>query len=199
MRRDGGRDQRIALPALDILLGVRERRSGSFVIGRRKIQDGFAEHTAHAGFFRDARDDVLEVIHVGVGGDSAAQHFEDAQARAPENEIFGDVPRFGGEDVALQPVVERMVFGNAAEQTHRGVRVAVDHAGQDERAAGVDRLFRVAGFRFEIGALADRSDGVALDRDAAILDHAELGVHGDHRSAADEQIQVVPSRTLHRT
>ena len=196
MRRDGGRDERIALPALDVFLRVGQGRGRGLVVGRREIQDRFAEHAAHAGFLGHARDHVLEVIHVGVRGNTAAQHFQDPQPRAPENEIFGHISRFGGEDVPLQPVVERMILRDAAEQAHRGVGVAVDHAGQHQRAARVNRLLRGASFRFEIRALADPGDYVAFDCDAAILDHAELRVHRDHRSAADEQIQVVPSRTF---
>ena len=150
MRGNGGRDQRIALPSLDVFLRVRQGRCGRLVVGRREIQDCFAEHAAHAGFLGDTRDHVFEVIHVCVGGDPAAQHFEHAEPRAPENEILGDVSRFGGEDVSLQPIVERMVLCYAAEQAHRRVGVAVDHAGQHQRAAGVNRLFRAAGFRFEV-------------------------------------------------
>ena len=196
MRRDGRRDERIAFPALDVLLRVRQRRGRRPVIGRREIQDCLAEHAAHAGFLRDARDYVLEVIHVGVRRDSAAQHFQHAQPRAPENEIFSHISRFGGEDVPLQPVVERMVLRDAAEQAHRRVCVAVDHAGQHQRPARVNRLLHTARFRFEIHAFADLGNDVALDRDAAVLDHAKLRVHRDYRAAADEQIQVVPSQTI---
>ena len=166
MRRDGGRDERVAPPALDVFLGIGQGRGRRFVIGRREIQDRLTEHAAHPGFLGNSRHGVLEVVHVGVGRNPAAQHFQNAQPRAPEHEIFGHIPCFGGEDVPLQPVVERMILRDAAEQAHRRVGVAIDHAGQHQRAARVNRLLRGASFRFEICALADLGDYVAFDRDA---------------------------------
>src|SRR6202034_2285991 len=73
MGRDGGRDQRIVLPLVDKFFAVGERGSRSFVIGGGEVKDGFAEHSAHAGFFGDLRGYVLEVIHVSEAGDDAAE------------------------------------------------------------------------------------------------------------------------------
>src|ERR1700728_741096 len=191
MGRDGGRDQRIVLPLVDKFFAVGERGSRSFVIGGGEVEDGFAEHSAHAGFFGDLRGYVLEVIHVSEAGDAAAEHFEDAETRAPEDEILGYVACFGGEDVSLEPVVERMVFGDAAEQAHGGVHVAVDHARHQDAAPGVDRLCG-PDFRFQLYAGADRGDGVAFDGDCAVFDDAPFGVHRDDGAAADQEIHSAP-------
>ena len=107
-------------------------------------------------------------------------------SRVPhKHEILGDVSRFGGKYVFLQPVVERVVLGNPAEKAHGGVRVAVDESGQHQCAARVDHSGPVR-LRFEVGAFADGYNRMASNRDAAVFDDAPLRVHGDDRSTADE-------------
>jgi hypothetical protein len=39
---------------------------------------------------------------------------------------------------------------------------------------------------FEIGSLADSYDGVALNRDATVFDHAVFRIHRDDCPTADE-------------
>src|SRR5271154_4407609 len=129
MGSDGGDDERIAFPVVEEFLGVGEGLGERFIVWRGKIDDGFTEDAAHACFFGGAGDGVFEVVHVRVSGGAAAQHFQDCQARAPDGEVFGDVARFGGKYVIVQPLVERQIIGDAAKQAHGGVGVAVDEAG----------------------------------------------------------------------
>src|SRR5262249_51338886 len=95
VRRDGGMNQRVGLPALEEFFTVGGHLLFVFVVGDRKIDPGFAENGAHASGFGFFGDGVFEVIHVHVRGGAAVQHFRNAQASAPANEVFGDVFGFG--------------------------------------------------------------------------------------------------------
>ncbi len=172
---------------LKIFLRVLKSLGHGLVIRRGEIDDRFAQHAAHTRFFGGARDGVFKVIHVGVAGDAAAQHFEHAEARSPGDEILGYVASFGGENVFLEPVVEREVVGDSAEQAHRGVRVAVDQAGENEGAARVDDFCGVE-LRFDFGPRTHRNDRIASNGNGAVFDDPLLGVHCDDGAAGDENI-----------
>ncbi len=88
MGRHSRSNERIIFPTVDVLLRVRQGRGRRLMIRRGEIDDRLAQHAAHAGFFCYARDYVLEVVHVGVGRNAAAQHFEHAKTRAPKDELF---------------------------------------------------------------------------------------------------------------
>jgi hypothetical protein len=69
----------------------------------------------------------------------------------------------------------------AAEQCHGDVGVAVDEAGKDQLAAGVDHLNRgVAGT--DLGARTGGEDGVALNRNGTVVVDVPVAVHGDHHA-----------------
>jgi len=162
-----------------------------------------AQNAAHAGGLSFARDGVLEVIHVRIGGDAAADHLQCRQARAPSDELLGDVARFGGEDVLLEPVLKRQIIGNAPEENHGGVAVRVDQAGQDQLAAGQNAPCRRVPCR-NLDTRANRQDLVAADCNGAILKDAEAGVHRHDGAAGDQQVHLLllqslwPSRRLRR-
>ena len=61
-----------------------------------------------------------------------------------------------------QPLVEREIVRQAAKQTHSSVGVAVYQAGQDKRAASVERGCADA-LRFQFGSFADGEYCVAAD------------------------------------
>src|SRR5579875_3948642 len=138
MRSDGGSDERVAFPMLNEFGGVSDHLRDVLVVGNGKIDEGFAENAAHAGLFGDAGNFILEIVHVGVSGDAAPNHFQHAEARAQFDEIGSDVAGFGGKNVLLQPVVEGEVVGEAAKESHGGVTVAVDEAGHDDFAVRGD-------------------------------------------------------------
>ncbi len=155
VRRHRRSDERIISPFVDELLRVFEGLGGRPMIGCGKIDDGLAENAAHPGLFGDAGDRILEVVHIRIGRDAAADHLDQAQPRSPLDKVFGHVLRFGGEDIFLEPVVEGMVVSKATEQAHGRVRMAVYESGEDQRAAGVDRSTGAMA-RFDIGSPADR-------------------------------------------
>ncbi len=139
-----------------IVLRVSQGFGGGLVVRGGEVDDGLAQHAAHAGFFCYTRDHILEVIHVGVGGDAAAQHFQDAEARAARDEVFVYVVGFGGEDVLLQPFIEGEIVRQAAEEAHGGVGVAVDQARKDERASSVEPACRCGIVRFDVRCVCRR-------------------------------------------
>ena len=147
---DGGRDEWISFPVVDEFLRVVEGLLRRLIVRSGKIDDRFGEHASHAGFLRDPRYGIFEIVHVAIGGRSATQHFEKTQPSGPDDKILGHVSRFGRKNIFVEPFVERKVVGNAAEQAHGRVRVAVDQAGHDDAAARVD-YFRRFVFRFDLG------------------------------------------------
>src|SRR4029077_7831274 len=111
------------------------------VVRDRKVDPSFAENAAHAGGLGFFGDGILEIVHVRESSHAAANHLGGREARAPTDEIFGDVFGFGGEDIIFQPYVERDVVLEATQKSHGNVGVAVDETRQDEVASGID-VFR---------------------------------------------------------
>ena len=136
VRRDGRRDQRIAAPGGGEFFGEREAAVGLGRVGRGKVNHGLAEHGAHAGFFHDGGEFLLEVVAVHHRGDAALDHFDDAVESAPVNELAVHEIFLERENESPQPV--RHIVAEAAEDGHRGVRMGVDHTGEHEVAAGID-------------------------------------------------------------
>ena len=183
VRRDCRGDQRIVFPVGEIVLRVSQGLGGSFVVRGGEVDDRLAQDAAHAGFFCYARDDILEVIHVGVGGDAAAQHFQDAEPRAARHEVFVYVVGFGGEDVLLQPFIEGEIVGQAAEEAHGGVGVAVDQAGKNQGAFCVEPGCRCGIVRFDVAAFAYGLDRIAGDGQGAVFDEGMGCIHRDYCAA----------------
>src|ERR1700756_4169540 len=143
MRPDGGDAERVTFPVVEKLLCVVERLLCGFIVGCGKIDDRFGEYAPHSGFFRNACDGVFEIVHVAIRGCSAAQHFEKTQPRGPDDKILGDVTRFGGKNVLVEPLVEREIVGDTPEEAHSGVRVAIDQAWHDDGGVRVDYFWRL--------------------------------------------------------
>jgi len=131
-------------------------------------------------------------------------HLHDAECRA----CFDVVGRELGlhrPDVFLEPRVERLIVGVAAEQRHRDVRVRVDESGDHERPRSVQRLGRRADRVVDLAGIADRVDRprVAVDRHVGLghgsvrTKHPPAGhtkrVHTD-RSRPPNQTASVPTR-----
>ncbi len=135
MGSHGGGDARVVFPASDEVFHAGHHGRPVGIVGGGEVDDGLSEDAAHSdavGFFGHY---TFEHIHVDDAGGAAAQHFPEGQLAAHAHE-FG-VERFGfhGEDVVVEPVHQLFVVGQAAEERHWGVGVAVDEAGH-EQAAG---------------------------------------------------------------
>ena len=79
-------------------------------------------------------DDVGEEVHVGEARDAAQQHLGDREPRSVGNELRPHPTHLGGPDALPQPAIERQVVREAAKQGHRGVRVRVHEARQQDMA-----------------------------------------------------------------
>ena len=95
--------------------------------------------------------------------------------------------------------MQRQVVGEAAEERHRDVRVAVDEPGDDEIAARVDDRRR----RVRTGdrvARSDRDDRSVAHGDAAVGQDPPSGIHGHDDAAEHEQVDGDGRRRVaHRT
>src|SRR6185437_5732176 len=123
----------------------------------------------------------------GVSRDAAAKHLENAEARAPFDEIGLHVAGFGGENIFLQPVVEVGVAAESAKEAHGGVRVDIDEAGHDDFAGGVNGA-RGGETRCNFVLGADGDDGVTANGDSAGIVDVARGVHGDDDGVGDENV-----------
>src|SRR5579884_1983749 len=65
-------------------------------------------------------------------GGPGQQHLETGQARTVEDELRRDVLLLRRKYVVLQPVLQRAVVGDAAQQGHRCVRMRVDEPGHED-------------------------------------------------------------------
>ena len=195
MRRCRGVNQRIALPLFQKLFSIGERLSFALVVRRGKIDKRFPQHPAHACGFGFLRDSVFKVIHIGKGRDATTNLFRRRQPRSPADKFFVHILGFGREDVFVEPVVERDVIVQAAEQGHRHMSVAVDEPRQNQLAFGINcRGGRVLGFKFRTGG--DGDDLISSHSDGAVLEDLASSVHGDNSSTADKQVNNVVGASL---
>ena len=192
VRRDSGRDERIAFPLLDEPFCVSHRIRPSLIVSDGKVYDRLAEHAAHASLHRLVRDGILEVVHIAVGGRAAANHFGESEPCADAHELFGNILRFSREDVFRQPLLQIKIVCQPAKERHRHVRVAVDETGNDDLAARINRLARGV-FSLYLGALADGNDATITHDDCAVFDNAPLVIHRDDSSARYDEIGARPT------
>ena len=79
------------------------------------------------------------------------------------------------------------------------VRVGVDEARENERAATIDHAIRRPG-RPDIDSAPGLHDALAVDEDGAVPEDAALGIHGDDDGVLDEDHGYAPAEydTRHR-
>ena len=118
------------------LLSVCQAAIGLLGIGRRNVDNGFAQYAAHANFLRGARHFIFEVVHVRHGGNAAFDHLDHSVETAPIDDLAIHQFVLERKNEALQAVGH--VVAEAAKHRHRRVCVGVDHAGHHDIARGVD-------------------------------------------------------------
>jgi len=106
-------------PLVDVFVGAGGPGGG-------EVEHDQSQRCAHASFAHHLRGDIRKVIHVVKTGLAAADHLGTGQAHTTAAVVAADVGGFGGPDVMLQPVHQRAVVGQAAQQAHRRVGVGVD-------------------------------------------------------------------------
>ena len=170
MWSDAGVNHWVALPAFQKSFAVSGHFCFSLVVRGGKVNPGFAEDTAHPSSFGFFGDRIFKIVHIGERRDAAANLLGCGEARAPADVFLGHVLGFSGEDVFVEPVVERDVVMQAAHQGHGDVCVTVDEARKDEFAGGVDGLWRLE-LGCDFRASTHGENRVALNRNGpALLD-----------------------------
>ena len=180
-RRD---DQRMAAPALDEVARARERVLVARRVGRREAEHRLPAQRAHAGVGRRLRDRILEVVHVGEGGDAGPDHLGAGELGAERDEVGAHEFALDRHHVAHQPDVEAQIVGEPAQERHRRVRVRVDEPRHHDASAAVDRL----GGRVRIGVGADRCDGITRNGDGAAAMDREAFVHRQDDGVGEPEI-----------
>ena len=99
-----------------------------------EIDERLGDHAAHPGLGQHRGDLVAEEVHVGGGRDSGEELLGHRELGAESDRLAVHVGLLRRPDVVLQPVHQRKIIGQTAEQGHGEVGVGVDETGQDETA-----------------------------------------------------------------
>ena len=112
------------------------------------------------------------------------KHLGAAQHGPQAHQVVGEL-LFHGEDVFGEPVHERQVVGQPAQERHGDVGMGVDQSGHDHAAAQVQALGgRVCGL--DLGARAHGEDGAVVQGQGGVLDDGAFRVLGEQEIAGDE-------------
>ena len=161
--------------------------------GRRVVHVGPAasQQQPRPGVARRPADAVVvgrvgvDVLVVDDGRGPAAQVFDQADHRRQVGLLLGQ--RLGHRpDGRRQPVEQRLVVGQAADEGLEEVGVGVDHAGHDGHVAGVEDRAGPGAHLVRRLPGAQRGDALAFDEQVAGVEHALAVVHGDDRAVFDE-------------
>ena len=152
----------------------------------REVDDPLGGHTAQAGIQAGARRLVLEEVAVGHAGHPGEQQFGRGQPAAPVHRLRVDVAGLGREDVVGEPVGQRQVVGQTAEQGHGQVTVAVDQAGQGELSLSVHHGPCPPGRT--VGHGPEGVDAAIADKKEARSVHEIRVRFGENPAGGDEQV-----------
>ncbi len=100
-------------------------------------------------------------------------------------------------NIFIQPIIQREIICQAAEQAHAHVCMGVDQSRENEPAACIDHLSRFI-HGLDMRGCVDGGDGISLNRDRAIFQDAPLSVHGDHGTVRHDQIHSLLGEGRHR-
>ena len=189
MGGDGRRDQRVFPVLLGELPLFFHHLLGGLAARGGEIDERLGDHPAHPGLGEHRGDLVGEEIHVGGGRDPGEELLGNRELGAEANRLAVHVGLLRRPDVVLQPLHERQIIGEAAEQTHGEVGVGVDQTGQDEASAGVDHLAGGCVLEQILGE-TDGGDPAVGDGDGAVRDGFAPGLHGQDGAADDESVPV---------
>ena len=184
---NGRGDQRVALPGVHKALDAGHRRGVIGAVRGRKINQDLAQQAPQAGTGHLFGHRLLEVIHVADGADATTNQFGQGQPGASPYEGRIDVHRLGGEDRVLEPIIEILIVGEAAEQGHRHMGMTVDQARDHGPAGRVDPFAGAMG-RFHFSPRAHGHDATAIDGDCPVGEHTAVAIHGHHDAARHQQI-----------
>ena len=187
VRHETQRHQRVAPPVVVDLQALVEIFVLGACPGGREIDDRQADQGAEAQPRIGAGLHVREKIILGAGGGASAKHFGDREFDAVGDELGTDYLAFDRPDVFLQPDHQRQVVGDAAQQRHRVVAVAVDQAG-DERGVGPRHHLAGAEPGPRLVPRQHRHDAAVADGHRVVGEHHASGLDRDHPAGFDQQV-----------
>ncbi len=157
--------------------------------GAGEVDDDQADAGAHADLGGGARGDFRKEVHVVEAGGAAAQHLGHGEQAAVAHEFIAHPLGFGRPDVVIQPIHQRQIVGQAAQQRHGGVGVGVDETGDQRMFAALDDLVGlVAGAGLTLRK--DVENPAILYGNAVVFEHDAVGLHGDDPTRVDEAVDV---------
>ena len=161
-------------------LGVARARGG-------EVQHRDGQLSADAALVHQFAGHFREEVHVGEAADAALELLGDGQFGAVADERFVDPLGLGGPDVVLQPVHQRQIVGQAAEQGHGGMAVGVDQAGGEH---AVRQLAHLRGRMAQrLGARSDQGDAPVANAQAVLAQHHAGGLDGHQPGGQEQQIE----------
>ena len=133
VRGDGRDDARVPLPLREERARHRDRLGEVLVVGHGEVEPRLAEDGAQARTGRRPRRRRTRSSTCPRTSSCRPRTISSAREERPGlHEARRDVLRLGREDELREPVHERQVVRDAAQEVHRGVRVRVDEPGQDD-------------------------------------------------------------------
>jgi hypothetical protein len=179
VRGEGGADEFAVAQLVVQLEALVQVFIGVLRPGAGEVDHDQPDAGAHAGVVARARGDIGEEIHVAEAGGAALQHLGDGELGAVAHEIGADPLRLRRPDVIVQPVHERQVVRQPAEQAHGGVGVCVHQAGDDGMGFQINAFCGAILF----GGVFDRQDFddfPAVDGDTVVIQRLPVGFDGYH-------------------
>ena len=171
-----------ALPALDELSGPVQHRLPLVA------EDGPTQGGAGAGLLHCPGRPVHVKVVVGDAGDAGLDHLGQSQQHAPIHVFLLQVA-LQGPHVFVEPLFQRHIFGQPAEDDHRHVGVGVDEARHGDHAIGLDEL--TGAVEGDGPRRLHGGDAVAFDGNVVIALHAQVAVGGDlqHVGLSNQQVE----------
>ncbi len=195
MGREHRRHQRVAAQAVVHLQAAMDVLLPVLCPGGGEVEHDQPDAGAQADFAGHRGGGVGEEIHIVEAGGAAADHLGGGQAHAIGAEGVADVGALGRPDMVLQPVHQRQVVGQPAQQAHRRMRVRVDQA----RRHGVMRQFQYLA-RLECLPRELRrqhlDDAPAVHGQGVLFEHHAGGFNRYQPARQHQQIDGLHSQTL---
>jgi hypothetical protein len=129
-------------------------------------------------------------------GDATAQHLGARQQGAIMDELRRRMPCLGRPDMILQPLHQRQIVGEAAQQGHRRVRVQIHQPRQQHVLRQVLALARHE-TAADLGLRHDGNDASSIDDDGMPVEHRSRWLDGNDPARLDHQIDYRQAR-VHR-